>query len=104
MIRDLLLAIIIGLLAFELIEHVVFPLVWLAIRGRRRSGSGDSGMLGKEVRVREWDKSKGYVSFKGELWKAESDDPLQTGDWAVIHKVEGLTLTVRSPANRVHEQ
>ena len=94
MTKNILIALIVGFVLFEIIEHVVFPLVWLILGRERRSISGAEGMLGKVVEVRQWNKTEGQVSVNAELWRAISDVPLSKGDKAVIHNVEGLTLRV----------
>ena len=94
MISEILIALIVAFVLFEIIEHVVFPLIWLILRRKRGSISGEEGMVGKEVQVREWNRTEGQVSVNAELWRAVSDVPLLKGDKAVIHNVEGLTLRV----------
>ena len=94
MTKNILIALIVGFVLFEIIEHVVFPLVWLILGRERRSISGAEGMLGKVVEVRQWNKTEGRVVVNAELWRAVSDVPLSKGDKAVIHNVEGLTLRV----------
>ena len=94
MIETIILALVMGFLLFELIEHVVFPLFWFIMGRKRRSVCGASGMLGKLGEVKQWKKNEGKVFVNGELWKAVSDVPLSPGDRAVIQKVEGLTLEV----------
>jgi len=94
MTKNILIALIVGFVLFEIIEHVVFPLVWLIFGRKRRSICGAEGMLGKVVEVRQWNKTEGQVVVNAELWRAVSDVPLSKGDKAVIHNVEGLTLRV----------
>ena len=94
MITQILIALIAAFVLFEIIEHVVFPLVWLILRRKTRSVSGAEGMVGKVVKVREWSKNEGRVVVNTELWRAVSDVPLLKGDKAVIRNVEGLTLRV----------
>ena len=94
MTTNILIALIVGFVLFEIIEHVVFPLVWLILGRKKRSISGAEGMLGKVVEVRQWNKTEGQVVFNAELWRAVSDVPLSKGAKAVIHNVEGLTLRV----------
>jgi len=94
MITQILIALIGAVILFEIIEHVVFPLVWLILDRKRRLVSGAEGMVGKVVEVREWSKSEGRVLVNAELWRAVSDVPLLKGEKAVIQNVEGLTLRV----------
>ena len=83
-----------GIILFELIEHVVFPLFWFIKNRKRKSVCGVSSMLGKEAEVKQWQKNEGKVFLKGELWNAVSEVPLLPGDRVVIQNVDGLTLSV----------
>ena len=94
MIKNMLIALIVAFVLFEIIEHVVVPLVGFLLVRKRRSISGAEGMVGKVVEVKQWTTNEGQVFVNGELWKAVSDVPLLKGDKAVIHNVEGLTLRV----------
>jgi membrane-bound ClpP family serine protease len=94
MITYILSALIIGFFVFELIEHVLFPLVWSFASRKRNSLCGNEGMLGKVAEVKFWQGGEGLVFVDGELWKAVSDGPLKPGDRAVIERVEGLVLMV----------
>jgi len=79
---------------YEVIEHAVVPLIWLITKRRKRSPTGESGMIGLEAEVREWKDNKGKVFVHGELWRAESDAPLAAGDSVQVLSVKGLTLIV----------
>ena len=94
MIKTIILTLVIGVILFELIEDVVFPLFWFIKERKRRSVCGVSGMSGKVGEVKQWKKNEGKVFVNGELWKAVSEVPLLPGDRVVIQKVEGLTLEV----------
>jgi len=94
MIKTIILTLVIGVLLFELIEHVVFPLFWFIKERKRRSVCGVSGMLGKAGEVKQWKKNEGKVLVNGELWQAVSEVHLLPGDTVVIQKVDGLTLGV----------
>ena len=84
----------IGLLLFEFIEHVIFPLIWFIKDRKKKSICGVTGMLGKEGKIKYWKKSEGRVFVNGELWRAVSDSPLSAGDSVVIQEVDGLTVRV----------
>jgi len=84
----------IGVLLFELMEHVVFPLIWLIKDRKRKSICGVTGMLGKVGEIRYWKKSEGQVFVHGELWGAISEFPLSVGDQVVVQRVDKLVLTV----------
>jgi len=94
-ITNIIIIIIIGFVLFELIEHVILPLVWYIIVRKRKPLCGIESMVGKEVMVQKWQKNSGWVYLNGELWKASGDDHLSPGDRAVIEKVEGLLLRVK---------
>ncbi len=82
-------------LLFEFVEHAILPLVWLITRKSRRSPTGESGMIGQVAQVKEWEGNKGKVFIHGELWQAESDVPLNSGDKALVLSVKGLKLKVK---------
>lgn len=91
----ILIILVIVFVSFEIIEHVIFPLFWLIIKKRKKSVTGEAGMIGEIGKVKEWNKTKGKIFVHGELWDAESEVPLSTGDQAIIQSVEGLTLRVK---------
>ena len=80
---------------FELVEHVVIPLVWLISKKNRMSPTGESGMIGQVAEVKQWDGKRGKVFVHGELWKAESDDSFEPGEEAVIYMVKRLVLILK---------
>jgi len=87
--------IIIIFVLYELIEHIVFPLVW-SIRVRNRNPlTGIESMIGKEVKVKKWEGTNGLVFVNGELWQATSDSQLLPGSKAIIDKVNGLLLYIK---------
>ena len=92
MLETIIITIIICFIVFELIEHVFIPFFWLILKGREKSNYGVTGMIGKTVEIKRWDKTEGQVLINGELWKAVSEIPLPAGGKAVIQDVEGLTL------------
>jgi len=110
---DFLTILIIGVVLFELIEHILFPLVWFFVIRNRQSLCGIEAMHGKVVEVRDWRDGEGRVSLEGELWMAVSNITLRPGDKAVVQKVDGLILTVTpvtkwtcsiSAGNRIHQR
>lgn len=92
MLETIIITIIICFIVFELIEHVFLPLFWFVLKGREKSNYGVTGMIGKTVEIKRWDKTEGQVLINGELWKAVCEVPLPAGGKAVIQDVEGLTL------------
>ena len=94
MVLKILIIIVLGWLLFELVEHAVVPLVWLALKNSRRPKTGAEGMIGEVGEVKEWSGTEGMVFIHGELWQATSEAPLFAGDKVVAQSVQGLTLTV----------
>jgi membrane-bound serine protease (ClpP class) len=97
--KNVIITLVIGFIVFELIEHLVFPLLWSIKNRNKRSIAGVTGMLGKVAKVKLWRNTEGQVFVNGELWRAVSEVPLSPGDRAVIQHVEGLTLKVKPLKN-----
>ena len=74
--KDIFVTVVIAVALFEVLEHVVLPLVVFLVARKRKSSADRSAMVGQIVEVRQWEKTTGLVSLKGELWKAVSDAPL----------------------------
>ncbi|MFO7553629.1 MAG: NfeD family protein [Desulfobacterales bacterium] len=87
--------IIICFLAVELIEHVIIPLFWFILKGRKKSDYNVTGMAGKIAEVKQWNTTEGQVLVNGELWKAICETPLPVGSKAEILGIEGLTLRLK---------
>ncbi len=96
---DIIITVIIIFIAIEVIEHIIFPIIWFIFRGRKRSTYGVMGMIGKVVEIRRWDKTEGQVLINGELWSAVCEVPLPVGGKAVVRDVEGLTLKLKPYEN-----
>lgn len=94
MIMKILMIVVIAFVLFELIEHILFPLIWSIFGRKRRSVCGVEDMVGKMVEVKRWQRTEGRVFVNGELWMAVSDCPLLPGDKAIVDQVEGLILRV----------
>ena len=94
---EIIVVLIIAFVVFEFLEHVVFPLIWVLLQRRKKPVTGPAALVGRIAEVIEWRQREGYVFVNGEQWKATSEKPLARGDQVVIEKVEGLTLTVKSP-------
>lgn len=86
---------IVAFFLFEVIEHVVVPLVFYLLKRRKLSAANVESLQGEVVRIRQWQGKEGQVFMKGELWKAVSEGPFKQGDKAVVDNVKGLTLTVK---------
>ena len=62
---------------------------------RRRPVTGAEGLIG-EIGVAATDLApKGMLQVHGELWRAESDEPVAAGEAAEVVKVDGLQLRVK---------
>jgi len=94
MIETIILTLVIGVVLFELVEHVVFPLFWSIMWRKRKSVCGMTGMLGKVGEVEQWKNNERKIIVNGELWQAVREVTLVPGDRVVIQNVEGLTLKV----------
>lgn len=99
MLKTIIIAIIICFIVFELIEHVVFPLIWFIKDRNKKSNYGVTGMIGKVVEIKQWDKTEGRVLVNGELWRAVCEVPLSQGSKAMILDIEGLTLKLKPYEN-----
>jgi len=100
MVTQILTILIAGYILFELIEHILFPLVWWFATRNKASLCGNEGMLGRMVQVKSWQGGEGRVVVGGELWNAVSDDHLKPGDRAIVQKVDGLVLKIVSSTVR----
>jgi membrane-bound serine protease (ClpP class) len=95
MVKEIIIALVVGFILFEFIEHVVFPLVWSFVQRRKVSPCDVSSMIGRIGKVKQWQDLKGQIFINGEIWNARCDIPLLQGDKAVIERVEGFVLTVK---------
>ena len=95
MIEEIFIALFVGIIIFEIIEHIVFPFIWLVLQKRKKSVHDLSSLVGKVGEVKQWKDLQGKIFIYGELWNAKSDVPLSHGDKAIIERVEGFVLTVK---------
>lgn len=97
--KAFLIVLLIGIIVYEIVEHLVIPLIF-AIRYRRRSSAyGPSGLIGKHCVVMQWEGTRGKVRMNGELWNAVSHRPLISGSEAVVKEIRNLTLLVAPSGN-----
>ncbi len=101
MVAEVLIAVVAVVIVFEVFEHVIILLIGVRAGRRRQPLTGAEGMVGKVVEVRRWSGRKGTVSVNGELWQAESRNPLAAGDEATIVAVSNLTLRVEPLARSI---
>ena len=99
MLKGMIIAVFVIFVAVELIEHIIFPIVWSILKGRKRSTYGVTGMIGKVVEIQRWNRTEGRVLINGELWSAVCEVPLPVGGKAVIRDIEGLTLKLKPYKN-----
>ncbi len=101
MIAEALIAVIALVIVFEVLEHVIIPLIGARAGRRRPPLTGAEGLVGKVVEVRRWSGREGVVSVSGELWQARSQTPLAAGDQATVVEVSNLTLRVEPLAQSI---
>ncbi|MCK5455462.1 MAG: hypothetical protein KAJ16_13925, partial [Calditrichia bacterium] len=68
MIEKILITVIAVFLLYEILEHVVLPLLGFSFRNKRPRESGREGLIGKAAEVLEWNGKSGMVRIKGEYW------------------------------------
>jgi membrane-bound ClpP family serine protease len=95
MLQDFLSTLVIAVIAFELIEHVLVPIFWFLLHGRKKSNYGIGEMKGKTVDIKCWEDKSGIALFHAERWRAVSKKPMQPGEKAIVEEVAGLTLKVK---------
>jgi membrane-bound ClpP family serine protease len=95
----MIITVLIVIMAVELFEHIIYPVVWTLFKGRTKSSCGMEGMIGRVVEVRRWNRTGGKVLYKGELWSAVCEAPLPVGSKAVVRDIEDLTLKLKPFGN-----
>jgi membrane-bound serine protease (ClpP class) len=68
---------------------------------RSRPSTGQEGLIGTKAVTREPLDPAGYVTLRGELWKAVADSeeqPIPAGSRVEVRGVRGLTLVVQREA------
>jgi membrane protein implicated in regulation of membrane protease activity len=74
---------------------VSLVIYWKIIQSqRRRPVIGKRAMIGRQAIVVRAEGSDIDVEYEGEIWRAVSAQPLQTGQQVMIKAAEGLTLQV----------
>jgi len=61
--------------------------------------SGREQLVGETVEVVSDFDERGWVRYRGEQWRAETDAPLKSGERATIAGIDGLTLHVQREQN-----
>jgi Nodulation efficiency protein NfeD len=63
---------------------------------KRKKMTGYEEMIGEEgVALMDFEKGKGKVFIKGEIWNAVSEDDIKKDDTVIVEQVKGLTLYVK---------
>lgn len=78
-------------------EIVLFPFVWRSYDARGSEAGHE--MIGRRGRAEERLNPEGYISVRGELWRAESVHAvslIEKGDRVRICGIRGLTLLVEA--------
>jgi membrane protein implicated in regulation of membrane protease activity len=86
-----------GVIAFEAVEHVVFPLIWTMRRRRRDRTDPLAALAGRRVKVASWSDGRGQVFMGNERWLAQGPPDLTAGEVVVVGGNEGLLLFVDRP-------
>ena len=104
MIKEIIIALFVGTIIFEIIEHIVFPFIWLVLQKRKKSVHDLSSLVGKVGEVKQWKDLQGKIFINGEMWNARSDSPMSYGDKAIIERVEGFVLTIKKVPTIPHSE
>ncbi len=85
-----------GTAFIEVVLLISSVLVILKSR-RQKITTGTESMVGQRAQIIEWNGTKGQVSIQGELWQAQSAQPLDiaAGEQVTVIAVEGLVLKVK---------
>jgi membrane-bound serine protease (ClpP class) len=74
--------------------------IWLALKAQlRRNYSGAEAMIDAEAQAVTDIANEGEVFYKGEYWKATSNNPIKKGAKVKILKIDGLSLSVEEIKN-----
>ena len=75
---------------------ISLSIYWKIIQAqRRRPVIGKRAMIGDQAVVVRAQADEIEVDYQGEIWRAVSSQPLQSGQKVIIEGVEGLILRVR---------
>ncbi len=77
----------------------IFALGFAIRAHKRKVTTGDKGLVGEEGVARTSLNPAGDVFIHGEIWKAESDQPIKKGEKVIVTGVEHLTLKVTKKEN-----
>jgi membrane-bound serine protease (ClpP class) len=89
----------ISVIATMVLATVLFFLVAgrLGLKAQKRKKmTGYEELIGEEgIAMVDFEKGKGKVFIKGEIWNAVSEDDIKKDDTVIVEQVKGLTLYVR---------
>jgi membrane-bound serine protease (ClpP class) len=89
----------ISVIATMVLTTVLFFLVAgrLGLKAQKRKKmTGYEELIGEEgIAMVDFEKGKGKVFIKGEIWNAVSEDEIKKDDTVIVEQVKGLTLYVR---------
>jgi membrane-bound serine protease (ClpP class) len=75
---------------------VILAVSYLVVRSQRRKPAlGKAALVGETGEVIARIAPLGKIRVRGEIWNAESDEPLEVGERAFIYKVKDLRVAVR---------
>ena len=63
--------------------------------------TGSEGLIGEEGVAITDVKEKGKVHVHGELWNAESDEPIAAGERVIVTALRGMTVKVKKERGEV---
>lgn len=81
-------------LAAFLLFDVFEIMVWLRWR-KKRSITGEEGIIGEKGRAVSDLNPEGRVRVKGQTWRAVAEAPVEEGGDIIVTATKGLQLTVR---------
>lgn len=102
-VKTLVVGIACAVLAFEVCEHVIFPVLFRWKMRDRPARTGLEALVGRRARVLDWAEGAGSVMLDGERWRAVGKTNLSPGDWVRITEARSLTLTVVPTDNKSPE-
>lgn len=88
------LLIVIAVVFFELLEHLVLPLIFYNRVRKKKPLVGRRSLHGKTARVVSWRERDGTVLLQGEYWKARSEATLIDGQMVRVKALDNLVLIV----------
>ncbi len=83
---------------------VVLAFVFIVVRAvinvhKTQVTTGKEGMIGEKGTAMNDFTGKGKISIHGEIWNAESDSEIKSGDSVVVEEVNGMVLKVKVKFN-----